>query len=564
MKNNTVPLRVSRGFLAVFLVAGVLFLFRLGDRGFRNPDEGRYAEIAREMVVNHNWVEPTLYGVDYLRKPVLFYWLLALSFKFFGMSEFTARIVPAFFGFLGVIATYFFALRYWGQKSAFFSALILVTNVFYLKVSQYLLIDAVFAFFIVAFFYSFYIAFYDNKPLFKYLCFVFLGLAFLAKGVAAVVIPGFVLLIYFLISGKLKEGAKFFLWPAGIFISFAIAAPWFVLISIREPEFLNFFFWHEHVARFVSKNFEHQEPWYFYLALLPLIFFPWSLFVSPFKKYLKSGERLTQGPLFYLGTVFFGILTFYTLSHSKLATYLLPTVPFVAILLGDAWASWTEGNDSKLGKFSLFAIVFFIFFIAAALFVISSPLLGLDLFKRAPAVKPVISTGLLFLMAESIGVIFSIWKRDRKTLFYSLIVFMVSVPIFGTFAMEVMNPEYSTKHFAQYLKPKLGAGDEIFIYSQPGAFYDFAFYLNHSVRLVGLEGELEFNNWNFDAEKIEMNKAAVTYDQWENIVQKQKVYSLMRKSDYEALKVPVKNSLKVLMQDKRKVLLESGEGGLGV
>src|SRR3989338_11071356 len=90
-------------FFILFLFSAILFFFKLGDRSFRNPDEGRYAEIARGMVVSGNWVEPKIYGVDYLKKPALFYWLTAVFFKIFGFNEWAGRSVPALFGLAGVL-----------------------------------------------------------------------------------------------------------------------------------------------------------------------------------------------------------------------------------------------------------------------------------------------------------------------------------------------------------------------------------------------------------------------------------------------------------------------------
>ena len=93
---------------AVFLLAVFLFFFRLGDRPFRNPDEGRYADIAQEMVAGRDWIKPTVFGIAYLRKPPLFYWLVAGSFKVFGQSEWAARAVPALFGVLSVLIVFLF------------------------------------------------------------------------------------------------------------------------------------------------------------------------------------------------------------------------------------------------------------------------------------------------------------------------------------------------------------------------------------------------------------------------------------------------------------------------
>ncbi len=487
---------VSRPIAALILLSAFLFFFRIGERSFRNPDEGRYAEIAREMVVSNNWIEPTLYGVDYLRKPALFYWLLAFSFKVFGQNEFAARLVPVIFGLFGILATYFFAKRYFGKEKAFFAALILATNFFYIAVSRYLLIDAVFAFFLICAFYLAYLALEEQRPIYGMALYGSLALAFLTKGVAGIAIPAFVILIYLALVRQLKVGIAKLLSVKGIFIFLAVALPWFIAVSIHQPDFLGFFFWHEHISRYFSANFEHQEPWFFYLMFLPLVFFPWSLFVSPIKSALRPMANEAKNPGLYLQVIFFGTLLFYSISKSKLLTYLLPLIPLGAILIGGACMDWIE--------------------------------------KKDPAAK-----------------------SRRKFLFYAAIIFLSVVSILVIFVMESLNSNYTTKHFAQGLKPGLTDGDKVFIYGQPSGLYDFAFYLNRPVKLVGLEGELEFNRADYRLGKGEIRQAVIMPDEWKQLVKKEKIYCLMRRSDYHELEDAVRLHLNVLMQDDRKVLLES-------
>ena len=184
---------------AIFLLAGLLFFFRLGDRPLRNPDEGRYAELSREMLQSGDWVKPTLFGLGYLRKPPLFYWLVAASFKGFGVNEWSARAVPAWFGMAGVALVYFFTRRFLGSKSALWASLILASNIAFVQIGRYLVIDAVFSFFLTGSLFLFYAALRSRRrsTLF-FLFYVFLGLAFLAKGLAAVVIAAFSISAYLL------------------------------------------------------------------------------------------------------------------------------------------------------------------------------------------------------------------------------------------------------------------------------------------------------------------------------------------------------------------------------
>lgn len=487
------PRSAKTAFLIVLALASLLFFFRLGDRSFRNPDEGRYAEIAKEMVQSGNGVEPRLYGIDYLRKPILFYWLIAGSFKLFGFYEWAARLVPALFGILGVLATFFFTRQLFDLKTAFYSSLILATNVLYLEVGRYLLIDMVFSFFLVLSFYLFYLAVNQEKNKVRnYLFFyVSLALAFLAKGPAAGAMTVLVGFTYLVFTKKLKRVLCEMQFGWGVLIFSVIVFPWFVQIASRQPDFLNFFFLHEHVQRFVSQNFEHQEAWWYYVVLAPLAFMPWIFFTKPFEEvfgFFKAPAD-NKEPLIFALIAVFGVILFYSLSRSKLVTYILPSFPFISILIARGWALWEE--------------------------------------KRKAIFIP--------------------------RLFYGVTALLCVISVGICFTMEKVNANYTTKPFAEFLKSKLQADDRVFIYDHPGAFYDFRFYLDFPVKLVGLEGELELFRANPRASEVSITKEA-----FDRIVKTQpRIFCLMRKSDYEGLDPGVRGNLSLVKEDARKVLVES-------
>ena len=518
----------------VLFFSAALFFFRLGERSFRNPDEGRYAEIAREMVVTGDWIQPKIYGVDYLRKPVLFYWLLAVSFKIFGFNEWAARSVPALFGVFGVLMTFWFARKNFDEETAFFSCLVLASNFWYLQVARYLVIDAVFSFFVVSGLYLFYSAFHakERKQLYYLLFYACVSFSFLAKGILGLVLPGITLAIYFLKLKKIRVAIKEMEIGWGILIFSIIALPWFLMISLRNPDFLRLFFLHENLSRFISKNFEHQEAWYFYLALLPVVLLPWSLLIRPLRVLVATAreEREWADKKFFLLAAGLAFIFFFTLSRSKLLTYILPALPFSSILIGKAWHEWVREEITDRGPShwaeGLIVIVFIFLGIAG---ILVTPAVILRFGQELPE-----GVGIYFQMmgaALLMGGVASLkaWKRrGRHHLFYLLIltVSLLSVPF--SFAMEKVNVDYTSKYFAEYLKPKLKPGDKVFIYDHPGAFYDFGFYLGHPATLVGLEGELEFSR-----KSPENQKAVVTHDQFKKMLaDKEKLYCLARKSDF--------------------------------
>ncbi|MBI4353537.1 MAG: phospholipid carrier-dependent glycosyltransferase [Candidatus Omnitrophica bacterium] len=544
--------------LLVFAVSSFLFLFRLGERSLRNPDEGRYAEIAREMTVSGRWMEPSLYEIPYWKKPFLFYWLTAGSFKLFGQNEWAARLVPAFFGILGVMAAFFFAVKVWDVRSALFSSLILTSNVWYLHVGRYLVIDMAFSFFVAAAFYLFYLGLVSEKHPAAYAAGagVSLALSFLAKGLGGAALFFVLVPCYGWLAGYKRQEWKRLRFPAAAALFGLLVLPWFVWAFLKEPEFFRVFFVNEHVRRFLSDQFEHQKAWYYYGVFVFLIFLPWLLFLEPLGKAAAFFRKeALKTPAFFMGVSAAGMLLFFSLSQSKLPTYVVPAIPLLSLLLGNGWSRWMEEEKPSTCLRRLTHAGLLVLSLASFIFALAVPWLLGSVVKRFPeGIGFYLRLIALCLMGSCLGGVVLLRKGRKGFLFgwVALGMFLVSLTV--SFAMEKMNVDYTTKPFAEALRPKLEKDSQVFIYDHPGPFYDFRFYLKHPVKLVGLAGEFETLGWDEVS-----SDAAIPREAFEEALKERKrLYCLMRKSDFLGMKPELRRNLLVLREDRRKVLFEAG------
>lgn len=546
-------------FCIVLAFSLLLFFFRLGDRPFRNPDEGRYATIAQEMVLSGDWGVPTLFGLPYLKKPILFYWLVAGSFKIWGMSEWAARLVPALFGILGVAAVFAFTLRYLGRRAAFMASMLLASNFWYLQVGRYLVIDMVFSFFLVAASFSFYVANTakeDKERNFYWLFFIFMGLAFITKGPVSLAVTGCSIMVYLAAKGRLKRTLAEIKWGRGIILFGLVALPWFFWVARHQPQFIELFFGNENWNRVFSSSFEHQEPWYFYIMVLIPMMMPWILFWRPLKNSWESSQVLWQcsDPRLFLAISGCVTVLFYSLAKAKLATYILPATIYFSILIGHGWSKWTSVPSGKSSFKEVWPVI--ILMLAGVALIVVSPWFVLE---RSPGKYPAeIVTYFQYLggalLAGGVFCAKSLRQNRRDKLFYALVVLMASLSLIFPRVMETMNHNYSTKKFAMELNKALDGSKEVYVYDQPGAFYDFPFYVNHPVKLVGLEGELEFSRLDKNAANV-----SVSREQFKTMLSnKQDLYCLIRRSDFTDIEAELRKQLSIVYEDKRKVLFRSG------
>lgn len=337
--NGNVFPRGWRSLVAVLLMLAVAWFGALGARKLTAPDEGRYAEIAREMAVSGDWVTPRYNDLKYFEKPPLQYWATALAFRVFGPSEWSARLWTALTGFAGVVLAAFTTARLVNPTAGYATGVVLAATPLWLVGSRVSSLDMGVSFFLQLAFSAFLLAFRQGlspraKSAWIHAAWAAMALAVLSKGLIGIVLPALVLAAYVAMTREWRLLRQ--LAPVSGFATFlAVAAPWFVIVSVRNPEFPSFFFLHEHFDRFVEGN-GRLGPWWFFLVLLPVGILPW-LLALPWAQHRwapsgskPSAVRVRTALVLWAVVIF----VFFTLSQSKLPGYILPAVPPMAMLAG--------------------------------------------------------------------------------------------------------------------------------------------------------------------------------------------------------------------------------------
>lgn len=332
------PERVSFGALVLlFLVPAVLLYPRLDFHLFE-PDESRYAEIPREMLLRGDFVVPYLQGEPYLDKPPLFYWLVAASYQVFGVSAGAARLVPALALHGSVLLVYLYGRRRYGARAAFWGALGLALAPGFLGMGRLLLLDGLLALWTTLALFAAFEAVRGERLHWGWwlLAAVACGLGTLTKGPIALVLLAPPLWLHARLSGAgctVSRGAA----VAFLAVAVAVALPWYVAVCLRVPEFAWTFLWEHHVLRFLTP-FAHERGIWFYGPVLLAGLFPATLLTWPFLRFLANAEPATtrwrNADLGYLLLAGGWCVLFFTLSACKLPTYVLPAFPPLALALG--------------------------------------------------------------------------------------------------------------------------------------------------------------------------------------------------------------------------------------
>ena len=347
--------RTPKESILIFTLIGVclvLFFFRLGDRALWDIDEGMHAATSKDMVLSGDWLSPQYNGEKFYDKPPLHNWLVAISFLIFGFTEFAARLPAALLGLGCVMVTYLLGRRIFGPAAAFLSALVLATSAEYIVLARVVVHDISLAFFITLSLSLFYLG-YDNKrhrrPLFL-LGYAAMGFAVLAKGPVGALLPAMIIGLFLIIKKQLGFLKQMQIgW--GILILLAVAAPWYILISLKDPEYFGYFFIKQNLGNFFSKEVRHPEPLYYYIPVLMGGMFPWSTFLplAFFRAVRARGTTCNDGTLLAL-IWFAAVFIFFSMASSKLGTYILPLLPAAALLVGALLHDLIVGPSKGLAK----------------------------------------------------------------------------------------------------------------------------------------------------------------------------------------------------------------------
>jgi len=324
--------------LLLLIVLTVPFLQYLGKLPLIDPDEGRYAEIPREMLERGDLITPTLNYVKYFEKPPLLYWANAASMKIFGLNEFAARLPSALCGIFTILTTYLIARNLYDRRTALLSTAILATSAGFVLQSRIILTDMMLTLWLTAALGTFLVA--SNRQERRrdsgaswYFFYLFCALAVLTKGLIGIVFPAGIILIFVLLTRRWELLARM-RCGTGLLLFLAVAAPWFVAISLKNPDFAHFFFIREHFERFTSTVHARSKPFWFFVPVLAVTMLPWSFYIpgALAKAWREQGRDIGRSGLYLLIWVVV-IFSFFSKSGSKLTPYILPVFPPLAILI---------------------------------------------------------------------------------------------------------------------------------------------------------------------------------------------------------------------------------------
>lgn len=333
--------RASTDWLLLAGFCGFLFFFGLAYFGLIGADEPRYAQVAREMLARHDWITPTLGGKPWLEKPPLYYWQAMLAYSIFGVSDWAARLPSAVDATLMVIAIYLFLKRFrpgFQLDGALMTASTAGVVGFARAASTDMPLAAMFTIALLAWY-----AWYESESRrYLVLFYCFLALGMLAKGPVAPLLAAIIIVIFAAKKGDFRLLVRT-LWIPGILFFCALAAPWYVAVQIRNPQFLRVFIFEHNLARFGTNLYHHPEPFWYFLPVTLIGLIPWTVFVAASfaetirvwwterQQMLASEDALNAFLVIWLIVP----VLFFSFSRSKLPGYIVPALPAGTLLLAE-------------------------------------------------------------------------------------------------------------------------------------------------------------------------------------------------------------------------------------
>jgi len=355
----------------LLLVFGLCYLLPMVTHGLWIPDETRYAQISQEMLLTGKWASPHFMGIRYFEKPAAGYWMIALGQALFGQNLFGVRVASALATGLSILLVYFMARRLWNDpRKSLVSAVLYMSFVSVAMSGGYANLDPQFSFWMNLTGVALWLCIDSHSRRVRLGAWALLGFAcamgFMTKGFLAWLLPVLIALPYMVWQKRFGELLSHGL--VAVAVAIVVSLPWALMVHAQEPDYWNFFFWHEHIQRFAGEDAQHEEAWWYYLPLLAAFSLPWlALLPSTLKQAWQ--EKRTHKIGFLLLWLLMP-LAFFSLSKGKLPAYILPCLLPLALLMGHALADKLAQARGRvlqvngwlnliLGVVGLLAIVYF-------------------------------------------------------------------------------------------------------------------------------------------------------------------------------------------------------------
>ena len=515
--------RTAAAACAVVLAMWICLFSHLGALGLLGPDEPRYAWIARGMAQTGDWVTPRLYGTPWFEKPVLYYWTAAVGFLLHSSDEFASRFPSALAALaaglcIGWLAWRFEAARRHGPNGlsgfcpwspSLLAPLIFSTSVAAIGFARAATPDMLFASSLTLAMAAAAVVLRNagalggvvdlnitgsasrvknSVPLLLFGAFI--GLAVLAKGPAGIILAGGAALIWAFATRRWRPVLRL-LHPYSIAAFCVVALPWYILCALRNPAFLRVFILQHNFDRYLTPIFHHPQPFWFFIPITLLAVLPWTALLIPAA---RDGLRLWRekawhdSPAFFFACWAFFPIMFFSFSDSKLPSYILPSIPALALILAVSLARLID-EESTLSS-AIFALLGLTWAGLAA-----GGLVWLRHLTKAAPVSPFrppaanpsavahgpILAGIVLAAAAGISIALLSKSRRRVTIWISLLLTCVLVEIAGTAVLPDLDPYFSARAVGTMLQHDLYP-QRLFIYEMPRAWqYGLDFYLERDV-----------------------------------------------------------------------------------
>jgi 4-amino-4-deoxy-L-arabinose transferase-like glycosyltransferase len=479
----------SKPALVIWLMIVVLTVgYGIGGYGLIEPDEGRNAEVAREMATTNNYVLPHLNGLPYLDKPVLFFAAVAAAIEVFGPTEFAARLASLLLGLATAALTGWFASRFWGRDAAVVAATATATAPLALGLSRVVIMDTMLSFFAVLALVSFFIAIEKRSEappelpirwpwyVWTLIAWAAMGLGVLTKGPVAFAVPLLVAAPY-----AVWRRASLAVWhPLGPAVMLGLVLPWVWAVSREIPNYLHYVVVTETWARMTTDELRRTEPIWFFVPVLLAGTFPWSIVALSNLRSRWAPEEPTDRRLrLYLLLWLVVPLIFFSLSRGKQEQYMLPLVPAIALLIASRWTGRPKGVRAAAACWGLLGLAMLI--VAA----FGVPGLDTDRVSTEIAMRTVIGFGVAALVGAVVA-----WfgaTRRRQLAAIGLALPLMAFPIISASLMKAVAADRSARGLAAEIEDHLTPEAELMWIEAYAS--GVSFYLERPIPVATTDGD---------------------------------------------------------------------------
>lgn len=427
------------GVWLILLIVSINILFGLGGAPLMDPDEPVYAETAREMIEFGDYLSPRIYNEFWYDKPPMYYWLVAGTMQVFGVNEFSARFPSALLGISTVLVLYFGIRKIFDEDTAFWSSLILGTCVEFFYLGKAAVTDMTLLFFMT----SAILAFLNKKYWLFYIC---MALATVTKGPIGLVFPSTIVFLYLLISGEWHILKKMHI-PFGVVLYLLIASPWYYLMfQAHGKEFIDTFFGFHNITRFTTPEHPTRVTWWYYLPVVILGLFPWTgLLISAIKASICDSSTDDMKKLTFMHVWWVFVFIFFTITKTKLVSYIFPMFPALAIIIG--WHIAQLSHDKAFHRhFGIAASSVVMFLLLAVGWIIGGKQLPEMVFGGLvlACITVILAIGIFIAFTQFRDVVLAAWLHVTAGVLTMLVIF--------TFMLPTIENKFSVREAVTYFK----------------------------------------------------------------------------------------------------------------